>query len=93
MAWKMGTQLKHVYVGHEEPVHLLLPFGAHLVSVDEASRLKVWDVEAAELYTQIDFEPESFAVTALLHPATYVNKILLASRQGQMQLWNIHTRK
>lgn len=27
----------------------------------------------------------------LLHPATYLNKILVASSQGSMQLWNIRT--
>lgn len=40
-AWRRGTDLKHIYKGHEHPVHLLLPFGAHLLSVDESSNLKV----------------------------------------------------
>lgn len=93
MAWKMGTHLKHVYKGHKQPVHLLLPFGPHLISVDEGSCLKVWDIEAADLYTEINFEPESFEVTAIMHPATYVNKILVGSRQGQLQLWNLQSRK
>ncbi|CAF4680203.1 unnamed protein product, partial [Rotaria magnacalcarata] len=29
----------------------------------------------------------------LLHPATYVNKLLVTSRQGTMQLWNIKANK
>lgn len=41
-AWRRGTDLKHTYKGHEYPVHLLLPFGAHLLSVDESSNLKVF---------------------------------------------------
>lgn len=93
MAWKMGTHLKHIYKGHEQPVHLLLPFGPHLISVDEGSCMKVWDIEAADLYTDINFEPDSFEVTAIMHPATYVNKILIGSRQGQLQLWNLQSRK
>lgn len=93
MAWKMGTHLKHVYKGHDQPVHLLLPFGPHLISVDEGSCMKVWDIEAADLYTDINFEPDSFEVTAIMHPATYVNKILVGSRQGQLQLWNLQSRK
>ena len=30
-------------------------------------------------------------MTALLHPATYINKILIGSLQGQLQLWNIRS--
>jgi U3 small nucleolar RNA-associated protein 21 len=33
----------------------------------------------------------SFTATTLLHPATYLNKVLIGSQQGQMQLWNIRT--
>lgn len=32
-----------------------------------------------------------FTITAILHPSTYVNKILLASTQGSMQLWNFRS--
>ena len=28
---------------------------------------------------------------SILHPATYLNKVLVASSQGSMQLWNIRT--
>ena len=28
-----------------------------------------------------------------VHPSTYLNKILLGSQQGQLQLWNIRTNK
>lgn len=29
----------------------------------------------------------------MLHPSTYLNKILVASAQGTMQIWNIRTNK
>jgi hypothetical protein len=32
-----------------------------------------------------------FTATSILHPATYLNKILVASSEGDMQLWNIRT--
>jgi len=32
-----------------------------------------------------------FTATLVLHPATYLNKVLVASSQGEMQLWNIRT--
>jgi U3 small nucleolar RNA-associated protein 21 len=36
---------------------------------------------------------ETFAVSQLLHPSTYLNKILLGSNQGTMQLWNIRSNR
>ena len=44
-----------------------------------------------ELYTELHFDSDSFQVTCAVHPATYLNKILLGSRQGLLQLWNIST--
>lgn len=46
----------------------------------------------AEEYLQIDFDKATFAVSALLHPSTYLNKILLGSEQGTLQLWNIRSK-
>lgn len=46
----------------------------------------------AEEYLQIDFDKTTFAVSALLHPSTYLNKILLGSEQGTLQLWNIRSK-
>ena len=37
------------------------------------------------------FDPSTFQLTCMLHPVTYLNKILFASQQGSMQLWNIKT--
>jgi U3 small nucleolar RNA-associated protein 21 len=44
-----------------------------------------------ELESTIQFD-RGFTATSILHPATYVNKILVASNQGNMQLWNIKTK-
>lgn len=33
----------------------------------------------------------NFIVTSIIHPSTYVNKILLASHEGTMQLWNFQS--
>lgn len=44
-----------------------------------------------ELYLELEFTKEVFQVTCMLHPVTYLNKILFASKQGGMQLWNIKT--
>ena len=43
------------------------------------------------LHSQIQFEP-GFAAVHLLHPATYLNKVLVGGADGSLQLWNIRTR-
>ena len=40
-AWRRGTELKHCYRGHSSSVHLMIPFGPNLISVDERSNIKV----------------------------------------------------
>jgi len=37
--------------------------------------------------------PENFKVTCVAHPSTYLNKIIVGSEQGALQLWNIKTKK
>lgn len=92
-AWRRGMELKHTYKGHDCAVHILLPFGAHLLSVDESSTLKVWDIKSESLQLELNFSNSVFKITTLMHPNTYMNKILLGSEQGQLQLWNIRMTK
>lgn len=90
-AWRRGTELKHTYRGHKRKVHLMIPFGAHLISVDESNCIKIWDIKAESVYLELLFS--TFNISAILHPSTYINKILLASDTGGMQLWNINNAK
>jgi U3 small nucleolar RNA-associated protein 21 len=48
-------------------------------------------VHTIAIPSTIQFNP-GFTATSLLHPATYLNKVLVASSQGDMQLWNIRTK-
>lgn len=92
-AWRRGSELKHKYVGHKSPVHALLPFGPHLLSIDEDSNLRLWDIKTEELVLELNFSNKVFKITTLMHPSTYINKVLLASEQGHLQLWNLKTTK
>lgn len=88
--WRGGHITKHIFDGHESKVHLLLPFGgSHLVSIDTNSLLKVWNVDDEEEAAEIAFSNQELHISAICHPPTYLNKILLGSRQGILQLWNI----
>lgn len=42
------------------------------------------------LEATIEFDA-GFTATLVLHPATYLNKVLVSSSEGTMQLWNIRT--
>lgn len=92
-AWRSGNVIRHTYVGHTANVHLMLPFGEHLIAVDEANVLTVWHIRSAIAYLELPFGGDQFRVSALMHPPTYVNKILLGSEQGGLQLWNIKDSK
>lgn len=87
--WRRGNEIKHKYIGHKSKVHQLLPFGQHLISVDEDSLLKVWDKKSESVYLEIPFQNETFKISAVTHPNTYINKILIGSEQGGLQLWNV----
>ena len=85
-AWRRGTELKHVYrvVLPEEggsdggpAVRHILPFGPSLITVDAKSVLRVWDIKSQDLIKTINFDREEFEITALCHPLTYKDKILL----------------
>ena len=69
-AWRRGSEIKHIYKGHDCTVHTLLPFGPHLVSVDENSNVKIWDIKTEELITELTFNNTHFKITTLMHPNT-----------------------
>lgn len=130
-------QVVHTYEGHQADVHLLLPFGDHLISVDKQNAVIIWDVESeglnrlfldciilvkllnhcphhvtvliyiyinlthepmvlffsfSDVYLQISFDKSTFEVRAVMHPSTYLNKILFGSSQGSLQLWNVKSK-
>ncbi|XP_015785860.1 WD repeat-containing protein 36-like isoform X2 [Tetranychus urticae] len=92
-AWSGGRRnLYQVFEGHESRIHSLLAFGPHLISVDDSNVFRVWEISTAETVLEVPFG-EGFTITCLLHPSTYINKILLGSKQGSLQLRNIRTQK
>ncbi|KAG8505660.1 WD repeat-containing protein 36, partial [Galemys pyrenaicus] len=79
--------------GHKAEIHLLQPFGDHVISVDIDSILIIWHIYSEEEYLQLTFDKSVFKISAILHPSTYLNKILLGSEQGSLQLWNVKSNK
>lgn len=92
-AWKRNAVIKFTYEGHLRPVTFILPFGDHFVSVDEGNTLMLWEIKTQENILTIEFGLDTFKITAIVHPSTYLNKFLLGSDQGLLQLWNLKTSK
>lgn len=92
-AWRRGTELQRIYSGHEASVHIMMAFGPKLISVDAESVLKVWDIKDGSEELQLTFSNDKTKVTSLCHPSTYLDKILVGSEQGHLQLWNIKSAK
>ncbi|KAJ7444932.1 Utp21 specific WD40 associated putative domain-containing protein [Mycena latifolia] len=67
-------------------------FGSQLLALTEdGRRMLLWDTSTGELESTIEFDM-GFTATLILHPATYLNKVLVSSSQGNIQLWNIRSR-
>uniref|UniRef100_A0A3P9MJS8 WD repeat domain 36 n=1 Tax=Oryzias latipes TaxID=8090 RepID=A0A3P9MJS8_ORYLA len=92
-AFSRNKEVVMRYHGHKQEVQLLLPLGDQLISSDCGGEVIVWDVQGGDVYLQLKFDPLSFAVSAIMHPSTYLNKVLLGSSQGALQLWNIKSSK
>ncbi|KAF8334258.1 Utp21-domain-containing protein [Cantharellus anzutake] len=69
----------------------ILLFGSRMLSLTEDGRhLIVWDTENNDVVNTIEFG-QGFSASCMMHPATYLNKILVGSNEGSLQLWNIAT--
>ncbi|CAK9297882.1 unnamed protein product [Gordionus sp. m RMFG-2023] len=91
LAININRGLRHEFPDHVAAIRHILPFGFHLITIDDSNSVHVWEIRDRSKYTEINFEPTLFKISAVIHPQTYLNKILLGSHQGSMELWNIKT--
>ncbi|KAK1925552.1 WD-repeat protein [Papiliotrema laurentii] len=69
----------------------ILLFGDQLLALKEdGSGLIIFELHQYKVQNEIQFH-SSFTATTLLHPATYLNKVLIGSKEGELQLWNTRT--
>lgn len=79
------------YRGHRGDILQLLVLGDNLLSLGRDGQLLVWRIgeyEAPQAAIQL---PPGFVPTCMAHPDTYLNKVLVGSDDGRMQLWNFAT--
>ncbi|KAI8967024.1 Utp21 specific WD40 associated putative domain-containing protein [Mycotypha africana] len=92
IGYKRGKEISRVGGKDNFTIMQILILGAYIAALCDDNTLKLWDTNTGDLYTEIEFG-EEFTATQMLHPSTYLNKILVASTQGTMQIWNIRTNK
>ncbi|KAH9945893.1 Utp21-domain-containing protein [Epithele typhae] len=89
--YERGKEVHRLVNPLETSLTNILVFGPQVLALTEdGSRMLVWDAESGELQKTIQFEP-GFTAIMIHHPPTYLNKVLVASSQGSMQLWNVRT--
>eukprot|EP00039_Didymoeca_costata_P007263 m.97884 g.97884 ORF g.97884 m.97884 type:complete len:916 (+) comp13615_c2_seq1:242-2989(+) len=77
----------------EAPAFHLSPFGEHLIVLCEDNIVRIYNISDGDLFNTLDdFDHRNFTVTTLVHPSTYLNKVLLGSKEGGLQLWNLRKR-
>ncbi|TYI67508.1 hypothetical protein E1A91_D08G022700v1 [Gossypium mustelinum] len=82
--------------GHSAKVNFLLLFGDHILSVDADGNVFIWSFKGIEdnpapiEHIKLD---ANFTPTCIMHPDTYLNKVLIGSQEGSLQLWNISAKK
>ncbi|CAO2838503.1 unnamed protein product [Amaranthus hypochondriacus] len=81
---------------HSAKIKLLYLFGDHILSVDVDGHMFIWAFKGIEQnlepISHIVLEDE-FLPTCIVHPDTYLNKVILGGQKGNLQLWNVNTKK
>lgn len=92
--WARGSKkLEHrLDNGHQAEVEFMIKLDSdRLVSVDKDNVLFVWNIAEQEVLNIISFDEDNCRISALCHPLNYNDKILVATKQGALQLWNVKT--
>ncbi len=101
VVWRRGKPVRTLTWGAEgaAPVVSLLALQTKLLSLHEDGSVRVWDVGVASagakgdalLYSHSFSTFELGQPTALIHPATYVNKVAIGTDTGRILIFNFHT--
>eukprot|EP00026_Physarum_polycephalum_P000231 Phypoly_transcript_00231.p1 GENE.Phypoly_transcript_00231~~Phypoly_transcript_00231.p1 ORF type:complete len:947 (+),score=145.37 Phypoly_transcript_00231:28-2841(+) len=86
------TDVIKVLKGHKGTVRKLLVIGVFLVSIADDSKIIIWDLQRMREQGEITL-PSDFRPTCIMHPDTYLNKVLIGDENGQMALYNLRSKK
>ena len=89
--WNVFQKKLCTFKGHAAEIKALIPVAYSLISLDIDNNIKVWNTEDGSLYMEESISRSVFEISAMCHPPTYLNKMLLGSRQGSLRLINFRT--
>lgn len=73
-------------------IKLIVKFGSNrVISVDEDNVLVNWCIKEKKVLNSITFPEGTNDISTLCHPLNYKDKVLIGSKDGKLQLWNIVT--
>ncbi|VFQ89188.1 unnamed protein product [Cuscuta campestris] len=81
---------------HTAKVNHLLLFGDHILSVDVEGNIFTWNFKGiSENLAPVGHISlgDNFTPSCIMHPDTYLNKVIVGSQEGTLELWNISTNK
>ena len=87
------VHIQGVYRSSGGTVEELMVLGEYIIGRTSGRRVLVWRIgEYGEAVSELDLG-DDFTPTCLAHPQTYLNKIVIGSSDGRMQLWNFVSEK
>lgn len=92
LCWNRGSKTIKIKLdnGHQAPVTHVTKLGkSNIASVDEDNVLYHWRLNDKTILNIISFDEYIFKITAICSPLNYKQKVLIGSKQGQLQLWNV----
>jgi U3 small nucleolar RNA-associated protein 21 len=90
--WERTTQTA-VMKGSSGLIKHLLVLGDVLVSVTNEGCITTFSTKALTQMAEMAPREAYDEVTVLMHPSTYLDKVLVATEAGTMHLWNVKKRK
>lgn len=92
LIWGRGSKklIQRLDNGHQSDIRQIVKFGANkLLSLDDDNVLFHWSIKEKEILNILSLDEGTFKISAICHPYTYKYKVLMGSKQGQLQLWNV----
>ncbi|KAJ7582969.1 WD40-repeat-containing domain protein [Mycena floridula] len=88
--WASSGSSAIKYHRGKEVLRVTNPLGSFISFITLFGSQIIALTEDGELESMVQFD-SGFTATSILHPATYINKVLVSSVEGTMQLWNIRS--
>ena len=83
------TEIVRVYDQHETSITGTLLMGPLLLTYDTTNSVYVIDIKDREKRGHLSVLQSDAQISCLMHPATYINKVVIGLTNGHLELWNV----